>query len=84
MCLVSLRIPQRGPGGGDRGQHRYWRTAGVSLRPLWSPDRDYSEKRESVTAGGFILVLLCLSFLGCCIPFWVTERVLEPTPAAYG
>lgn len=56
MCLVSLRVPQGGQGGGDWGQHRYWRTAGLSLRPLWSPDRDDSEKRESVTAGGFILV----------------------------
>lgn len=83
-CVVSLRIPQRGPGGGDRGQHRYRRTAGVSLRPLWSPDRDYSEERESVTAGGFILVLLSLSFLGRYFPFWVTERVLRPIPATYG
>lgn len=57
MCSVSLRVPQRGPGFGDRGQHRHWRTAGLPLRPLWSSDRDYSEKRESVTAGGFVLVV---------------------------
>lgn len=57
MCSVSLRVPPRGPGGGDRGQHGYWGTTGISLCPVWSPDRDYSEKRQSFTTGGFVLLL---------------------------
>lgn len=57
MCSVSLRVPQRGPGFGDGGQHRYWWTAGLPLRTLRSPDCDYSEKRESITAGGVVSVL---------------------------
>ena len=51
IFCVSLRISQRRQGAGDRGQHRYWRTNGVSLCQLWSPDSNYSPERESVTAG---------------------------------